>query len=123
MNKITICGRLTRDPEMRTTNAGGQMATLSIAVNRRKKPDGTQETDFFDALAFGKLAELCCQYLKKGRQVLFMGRMESSKYEKDGQKRTYWNLMLEEMEFLGSPGDSGSSSDSTGAAATYAPYH
>ena len=111
MNKITICGRLVRDPEMRTTTTGGRVANLSVAVNRRKKPDGSQETDFFDVMAFGKLAELCSQYLNKGRQVLLTGRMEASRYEKDGQKRTYWNLMLEEMDFIGSRGDTGLYSD------------
>ena len=111
MNKITICGRLTRDPETRTTSTGNQMVTMGVAVNRRRKPDGQQEADFFDVMAFGKQAELCAQYLQKGRQVLITGRMEASRYEKDGQKRTYWNLMLDEVEFIGSKNDSATPSE------------
>lgn len=118
MNKITVFGRLTRDPEMRTTQSGVEMCSMSVAVNRRKKQDGTQEADFFNVTAFGKQAELCGQYLAKGRQVLFTGRMESSRRDKDGQSITYWNLVLEEMDFVS---DGNKSTVTPQATAKYTP--
>ena len=100
MNKMIIMGRLTKDPELRTASTGMPVAAMTVAVDRRKKQDGTRETDFFSVKAFGRLAEICAENFQKGGQVLSTGRMESGSYEKDGQKRTYWEMILEEFDFL-----------------------
>ena len=105
MNRIIIKGRLTRDPELKTGGSGTEYCRISVAVDRR----GGKEkiTDFFDCTSFGKTAAAMNQYLSKGREVLIEGRMESNSYEKDGQKRKNWGLMVDTFEFCGSKQDGG----------------
>ena len=99
MNKIHICGRLTRDPETRTGN-GTQVTRYTVAVDRRFKRDGEQEADFFNCTAFGKGAEFADKYLRKGTKVIVTGRMQQDNYtNKDGQKVYTWQLVVEEQEF------------------------
>lgn len=101
MNQIILIGNLTRDPELRTTATGLSVCRFSIAVNRRKRADGQQETDYFDVSAWRQLAELCAQYLAKGRKVAVTGQMLSRAYDaKDGQRRTAWSVTAETVEFL-----------------------
>ena len=82
MNSIIIHGRLVRDPELKTGGSGVEFCKFTVAVDRRKKDD---PTDFFDCTAFGKTGAAIAQYLKKGREILVSGRMESNTTEKDGQ--------------------------------------
>lgn len=101
MNKVYLIGNLTRDPEMRSTQAGINVCNFSIAVNRRKRADGQQETDFFNIVAWRQLAELCSRYLAKGRKVAVSGSIQTRTYEaKDGSKRTAFDIVAEEVEFL-----------------------
>ena len=101
MNKVYLIGNLTRDPEMRSTSTGIPVCNFSIAVNRRKRADGQQETDFFNIVAWRQLAELCSRYLAKGRKVAVSGSIQISAYEaKDGSKRTAFDIVAEEVEFL-----------------------
>lgn len=107
MNKVFLIGNLTRDPETRTTQSGTTVCSFTIAVNRRMKQDGQQETDFFNIVAWQKLGELCQKYLAKGRKCSVTGRIQTSSYlAKDGSKRTAWDIVAEEVEFLSPVGQS-----------------
>ena len=81
MNKVYLIGNLTRDPEMRSTSTGIPVCNFSIAVNRRKRADGQQETDFFNIVTWRQLAELCSRYLAKGRKVAVSGSIQTRTYE------------------------------------------
>ena len=116
MNKIHIIGNVTRDPEAKQTGSGVAICNFSVAVNRRfKNPQtGQTETDFFSVMAFRQLAELCGKYLAKGRKVAVVGSMQSRSYEaQDGSKRTVWDLVADEVEFLSTGEKSAESSHDT----------
>lgn len=103
MNKVFLIGNLTKDPEMRSTQSGVAVCNFSIAVNRRfRNPQtGQQETDFLNVVAWRQLAELCSKYLAKGRKVAVTGSIQTRTYEaKDGSKRTTWDIVADEVEFL-----------------------
>lgn len=103
MNKVFLIGNLTRDPEMRSTQSGVPVCNFSIAVNRRFRnaQTGQQETDFLNIVAWRQLAELCGKYLAKGRNVAISGSIQTRTYEaKDGSKRTAWDIVADEVEFL-----------------------
>ena len=104
MNKIIIKGRLVRDPELKTAASGAEFCKFTVAVDRRlsKDKDVQKNTDFFDCTAFGKTGVFIHNYFTKGREILVDGRMESNTSEKDGQKRTFWGLTVETVEFCGS---------------------
>ena len=103
MNKVYLIGNLTRDPEMRSTSTGIPVCNFSIAVNRRKRADGQQETDFFNIVAWRQLAELCSRYLAKGRKVAVSGSIQTRTYEaQDGSKRSAVDIVADEVEFLSS---------------------
>ena len=90
MNKFEFMGRLTRDPEVRYTSGNNtQVTTFSIAVNRRfVSQGGERQADFFNLTAFGKTAEFCSKYFKKGQQVLVCGRIQNRSWDDpNGQKR------------------------------------
>lgn len=98
INTIVISGRLGRDPEMKYTQAGKAVTSFSVAVDRRGRDAGA---DWFQVTAWEKLGELCSEHLAKGRQVVIRGRMTSREYEKDGAKRTAWDLIAEDVQFIG----------------------
>jgi single-strand DNA-binding protein len=105
MNSCIIKGRLTRDPELKTAGSGVEFCQFTVAVNRRKMKDKEQQADFFDCTAFGNTGVAISKYMTKGREILVRGRMESTKIEKDGMKRTYWDFIVDDFEFCGSKGD------------------
>ena len=106
MNKVYLIGNLTRDPEMRSTSTGIPVCNFSIAVNRRKRADGNQETDFFNIVAWRQLAEICSRYRAKGRKAAVSGSIQTRTYEaKDGSKRTAFDIAAEEVEFLTQKGN------------------
>ena len=114
-NKVILMGNLTRDPELRYTPNGTAVATLSLAINRRYKANDEwkEETDFFDIVVFGKQAENCGEYLKKGRPVLVDGRLSQRRWEtEDGQKRSKVEVVAFSVQFLGAPRESSGSSSS-----------
>ena len=124
MNKVYLIGNLTRDPEMRSTNTGIPVCNFSIAVNRRFKnaQTGQQETDFFNIVAWRQLAELCSRYLVKGRKVAVFGSIQTRSYEaQDGSKRTAFDIVADEVEFLSSPQSAGASAGDYQAAPSPAP--
>ena len=124
MNKVYLIGNLTRDPEMRSTSAGIPVCNFSIAVNRRFKnaQTGQQETDFFNIVAWRQLAELCGRYLAKGRKVAVFGSIQTRSYEaQDGSKRTAFDIVADEVEFLSSANAGSAPSSDYHAAVSPAP--
>ena len=105
MNRIILKGRLVRDPELKTGASGSEYCKFTVAVDRRKVKDKEKETDFFDCTAFGQTGVAIDKYMKKGREILIEGRMESSKSEKDGVKRTWWGVSVDTFEFCGNKND------------------
>ena len=102
MNKIVLIGRLVRDPELRfSPGTGIAISRFTIAVNRRKKEDGTQEADFIPCVAWRKQAENLANYQKKGNQIAVTGRIQTRSYDgKDGIKRYVTEVIAEEIQFL-----------------------
>ena len=102
MNKLTIIGNLTRDPELRTTQSGISVCSFTVAVNRRKtQQNQNPEADFFRVTAWRERGELCAKWLVKGKKVCVIGPVSVSTYNgQDG--KTYANLEVtaEEIEFL-----------------------
>ena len=102
INKVILIGRLTKDPETRVLTSGSTVSTFNLAVERTfKSRDGEKETDFIPIVAWGKTAELCGQYLSKGRQTAVAGRIQTRSYEaKDGTKKYVTEVVAEEISFL-----------------------
>ena len=105
MNKIIIIGNLGRDPEMRYSPSGNPMTSFSIAENRRYTTaagEQRESTEWFNCTAFGRLADVCNQYLTRGQQVYIEGRLSSRQYERrDGAPGFSLDVMVTEMQFLG----------------------
>ena len=108
LNKIMVIGHLGHDPEMRYTPAGKPVTTFSVAVNRSwESSDGTRQnqTEWFNVLAWGKLAEFCKQSLSKGKQVYVEGRLQTRQWTgQDGQQRQATEIVIEDMLILDSNG-------------------
>lgn len=103
MNKIILIGNLGREPEMTYTNNGLAVTKFSLAVTRRAKANsaGARETDWFNIVAWDKLAETCSNYLHKGQKIYVEGRLEQRSYvDKDNIKRTAIDVVINEMEML-----------------------
>jgi single-strand DNA-binding protein len=111
LNKVFLMGNLTRDPELRYIPSGKAVASFSVAVNRSyKDPSGEKKEDvsFVNVVVWGKLAEICGEYLTKGRPVMVEGRLKSSSWEaQDGQKRSKLEVVAQDVQFLGSKDRSG----------------
>ena len=101
MNKAIMIGRLTKAPDMRNTKSGKAVAIMSIAVNRKRD---REQSDFFDVVVFGTLAEICAKHLVKGQQVCVIGEIQKRSYEaNDGSKRYVTEIIADEVEFLAKP--------------------
>lgn len=100
---MILIGRLTKQPELRVTPSGVQVSSFTLAVDRKPNQSGQKETDFIDIVVFGRLAEITCKYMDKGREVAIEGRLQTRTFEtKDGQKRKAWEIIGENVQFLGS---------------------
>ena len=101
MNKVILCGRLTKDPDVRYSQGSKPtVARFSLAVNRKWKEDGEQDADFFNCTAFKGQAEFIEKYLKKGSKVLISGRLQNDNYtNKEGSKVYSVNVIVDEIEF------------------------
>lgn len=105
MNKLTIIGNLTRDPELRTTPSGINVCSFDVAVNRRKTQGNQPEADFFRVTAWRALGENCAKYLSKGRKVCVIGSVELSVREaQNGKTYASMEVTADDVEFL-SPKD------------------
>lgn len=109
MNKIIVIGYLGNDPEMRYTPNGQSVTSFNVASSRRyRTAEGEQreETEWFRVSAFGRLADVCNQYLTRGRQVYVEGRLSGRSYtDRDGQPRYSLDIFATEMQMLGRRGD------------------
>jgi single-strand DNA-binding protein len=114
LNKVMVIGHLGRDPEMRYTPSGRPVTTFTIAVSRSwNTADGERrtETEWFNIVAWGNLAEICKQYLYKGQQIYIEGRLQTRRWEdKEGQKHTSVEVVANEMMMLGERRDNSSQS-------------
>jgi len=111
LNKAIIIGRLTRDPEIRTTPSGQQVASFGVATNRIwKNADGEKQkkTEFHNIVAWGKLGEICGQYLSKGQEIYIEGRIETRNWEsQDGTRRNRTEIIAENMQMGQRPSGEG----------------
>jgi len=112
LNRVVLIGRLTKDPELRYSPSGVAVTNFTLAVDRKfKNSEGQKETDFIPIVAFKQLAELCANYLAKGKLCSVDGRIQIRTYnDKEGQKRWQTDVIAEDIHFL-SPKDSGNTSE------------
>ena len=100
MNSIQLIGRLTRDPELRSTGSGKPVANMRLAVSRR---DRDAAPVYVDVVAYDGLAEVCAEHLEKGRQVAVSGRLDYQQWEHEGQRRSKHEVIAAEVDFLARP--------------------
>lgn len=107
MNKWIAMGRLCEDPNVTSTTNGTTIAKFSLAVDRKYKTENGPTADFFPCTAFGKTAEVCEKYLKKGSRIAVVGEPQNNNYtDKNGNKVYGWSFVLNEIDFAESKGDS-----------------
>ena len=108
MNKVIFLGRLGKDPEVRYGGNDHVVASFSLAVDRKYKRDNEPTVDFFNLVAFGKTAEFCEKYLRKGSRVSVVGHVQNDPYKnKEGKEVYYTKVYVEEIEFAESKASSG----------------
>ena len=123
VNKVILVGNLGRDPETRYTGSGQAVCNFSIATSETFKDrngERQKRTEWHKIVVWGKLAEICQQYLKKGSQIFIEGRIQSREWQdKEGNKRTSFEIVARDMRMLGSRGESamGASAAAGGASA------
>jgi len=100
MNKLTIIGNLTKDPELRTTSSGISVCAFTIAVNRRRQQEGQPEADFFNVTAWRERGEMCAKFLQKGKKVCVVGEVSVRTWEKDGRHGASLEVTADTIEFL-----------------------
>lgn len=102
INKVTLYGNLTRDPEVKALPGGQQVASFGLATNRTfKNKEGQQQeqSEFHNIVAFGRTAEVMGQYLKKGRPAYIEGRIQTRSWDKDGQKQYRTEIVVDTFQF------------------------
>lgn len=116
LNKVQLIGNLTRDPELRYTPSGAAVASFGIATNRSWTTDTgekKEEVEFHNVVAWRKLAEICSQYLTKGKKVFVEGRLATRQWtSQDGQQKSRTEVIIEDMIMLDGRGGSAQSEDS-----------
>ena len=117
MNSIIITGRLTADPELKTTPNGNNVTQFTVAVDRAYKSGGEKQTDFFRVIAWRNTADFICRYFSKGKPILIEGEMNNRQYtDKDGNKRDWWEIKADKVEFMGDkPADNSAANAATAA--------
>ena len=112
-SKAIIVGNITRDPELRSTTSGAQVCGFSVAVNRNYKDssgNNQESVSFIDCSAWGRAGEIIAQYAKKGSGILISGRLEQRSWEdKEGQKRSRVEIVVEDFNFIGGNNSDGGS--------------
>ncbi len=128
LNKVMLIGHLGTDPEMRVTPNGTNVANFTIATNESFKNSSGQlqeRTEWHKIVVWGKLAEICNQYLKKGRQVYVEGKLQTRSWDdqKSGEKRYMTEIVCSDMQMLGARGDMPQQMGNSGDMSTHAPSH
>jgi single-strand DNA-binding protein len=103
LNRVQLIGYLGRDPDTRTTPTGRKACTFSLAVDRRwksKEGETREATDWFNVEAWGRLGEICQNYLNKGRLVYVEGRLQTDRYEQEGETRYFTKVIARHMQML-----------------------
>src|SRR3989344_3501817 len=102
LNKVFIAGNLTRDPELRALPSGANVTSFGVATNRVWKDQNGEKkeaTEFHNIVVFGRQADTCAQYLKKGQQVLVEGRLQTRSWDKEGQKQYRTEIVADRVQF------------------------
>ena len=116
LNKVILGGRMTADPELKTTQSGTPVLSFTIAVNRRRAKDGEQQSDFINCVAWKERAELISRYFRKGSCICIIGEIQVRKWQdSDGNNRYATEVLVSEVNFVDSK------SESQGAPASYMP--
>ncbi len=121
INKVMLYGNLTRDPEKRALPSGQAVCSFAIATNRSytdKEGKKQDQTEYHDVVAFGKLADVMGQWLKKGRPVYLEGRLQTRSWEQDGVKRYRTEIVADTFQF-GADGGRGATSGDSAAPASH----
>ncbi len=116
VNKVILIGHLGADPEMKYGSSGNPFTTFNLATTESWTKDGqkTEKTEWHRIIVFGKLAEICAQYLTKGKQVYIEGKIQTRSWEdKDGIKRWSTEILCQNMQMLGSAGDTAAGGGNT----------
>ena len=118
LNKVILCGRLTADIELKRTQSGVSVCSFTLAVNRKyQKENEQQQADFINCVAWRSTAEFISKYFCKGSSICICGSIQTRNYtDKDGNKRTAFEVVVDEANFVDSKGES-----STGADVGYTP--
>ncbi len=124
LNRVLLIGRLTRDPETRSTQSGTSVVSFGIAVNRtytkRDSGERVEETCFVDVEAWGRTGETIARYMSKGRQIFVEGRLKFDSWERDGQRRSKLSVVCENFQFIDSQSSGGQASgQASGGGASY----
>jgi single-strand DNA-binding protein len=118
INRVVITGRLTRDPELRTTTTGKQVVSFSVACDRRVKSEEGKDADFFRVTAWNQTAEFIANYAHKGRMVGVDGRLQQRKYtNKDGIEVEAIEIVADNVTLLDRPRDDAAGGEKTAAVA------
>ena len=103
LNAIFLHGRLTADPELKSTSGGIPYCNFTVAVDGFAKRGEDKPTDFFTCIAWRNTAEMICKYFRKGKEIVISGEMHSSRYtDSDGNNRTSWKVNVNSVDFCGS---------------------
>jgi single-strand DNA-binding protein len=107
LNKVILGGRLTANPELKTTPSGTNVTSFSIAINRRGGKDGQTQSDFINCVAWEKRAELICKYFGKGSSICIVGEIQTRSWkDKDGNNRYSTEVLVSEVNFVDSKNES-----------------
>lgn len=116
LNKVILGGRLTADPELKTTPSGVSVCSFSLAVNRKYTKEGDQATDFISCTAWRATSEFLVRYFRKGSSVCIVGSIQTRSYtDKDGNKRSATEVIVDEVMFVDSKSDNASASGNAGS--------
>ena len=100
MNKAILMGRITKDPELKTTQSQIPVCSFTLAIDRRVKEGANKVTDFINCVAWRGTAEFLAKYFRKGQRVLVTGSLQVREWEKDGVKRQATEVLVDELEFI-----------------------
>lgn len=119
INNITLMGRLTADPELKTTTTGLSVTSFSIAVDRGYARNGEErQTDFINIVAWRQTAEFICRYFKKGSMIALTGSLQTRSYEdRNGNRRTAYEVVVDNVSFCGSKAETGTAGGTAPTAA------